>query len=837
MAGMGDVRVEESLHVKIAEAKNLVTPSVGNGGRNTFCTVKLDGEQIYQTSIAEKSLNPFYGEEFRGEIPRKFRHLSFYVYEHGTKNNKVIGKVSLRKQELYKYHGKDHWFPLIPVDSDTEVQGKVHLEIRFGEFLSTEPESLTSYRMIVKVVESSDLTVTNGACNPYAVVTLSYGKSRHKHEVKRTTVKKKTICPQFDETFWFSLENRAHQHDRNNYYIEDMFDAELSVSLWHDDTRVSREVLGGMFPGVFLGEMKISLTDLTSDGVHNAWYFLRARDNWKNQKQELGSIRLRISYTSDYVFPSEYYDHLRNVLLASSDTEPITSSAAYIFGDIVNNKQDAAQPLVRLFLHQGRLVPLISALARLEISKTVDPNTIFRGNTLVTKLIDELMKLVGLPYLKDTLKPAIDEICTTHVSCEIDVSRLKEGENLEDNMNQLKHYISLIFEAITCSGLVCPTPMCEVFHTLKQVAQQFFPGNNEVRYQVVSGFIFLRFFAAAILGPKLFDLRSDTQDEASHRTLTLVSKAIQGLGNLVSTKSSSLGLKEDYMVPVFVYMSDASHVDAVRMFLDIISSSARTNSIGGEIEAPIILKEGMMRKRAQGRKKFGVKNFKYRHFRLTNQSLSYSKTPDEDNLCVIPIEDILAVERLQEESFKMKYMFQVVQPLRVLYVQADNCVDEKQWLDILNKVCNTNRGRLKTYHPAAYMNGHWLCCKSMESGASGCIPVTGGLPITDIQVSIDIERELEKIHSLLLNNIEKLEQMQDACATQEVYAGEESLDYPKIEDTKTCFETLSKILRCVISLEQEHMQYRKLVQRETVLGSIDTPIGDDSLVFPSDTKL
>jgi len=29
-------------------------------------------------------------------------------------------------------------------------------------------------------------------------------------------------------------------------------------------------------------------------------------------------------------------------------------------------------------------------------------------------------------------------------------------------------------------------------------------------------------------------------------------------------------------------------------------------------------------------------------------------------------------------------------------------------LDILTKVCNTNKNRLKTFHPAAYLNGHWL---------------------------------------------------------------------------------------------------------------------------------
>ena len=53
-------------------------------------------------------------------------------------------------------------------------------------------------------------------------------------------------------------------------------------------------------------------------------------------------------------------------------------------------------------------------------------------------------------------------------------------------------------------------------------------------------------------------------------------------------------------------------------------------------------------------------------------------------------------------------MFQVIQPTRTLYIQANNCVEEKEWKHILNKVCNMNRNRLKVYHPGAYLRGHWL---------------------------------------------------------------------------------------------------------------------------------
>lgn len=108
----------------------------------------------------------------------------------------------------------------------------------------------------------------------------------------------------------------------------------------------------------------------------------------------------------------------------------------------------------------------------------------------------------------------------------------------------------------------------------------------------------------------------------------------------------------------------------------------------------------VMIKRAQGRKRFGRKNFKQRYFRLTTEDLTYSRTkgmcfimwqncvttrgwlflhcavpvclmlPGKEPLCCIPLDQILAVERLQEDSFKMKNMFQIVQPERALYIQV-----------------------------------------------------------------------------------------------------------------------------------------------------------------------
>lgn len=83
----------------------------------------------------------------------------------------------------------------------------------------------------------------------------------------------------------------------------------------------------------------------------------------------LGSLRLKIHYTADHVFPSAMYDRLRNLLLQSVNIQPITSSAVYILGEIVSSKMEAAQPLVRVLVHYGQLVSVMRALASHEISK------------------------------------------------------------------------------------------------------------------------------------------------------------------------------------------------------------------------------------------------------------------------------------------------------------------------------------------------------------------------------------------------------------------------------------------------------------------------------------
>ena len=96
---------------------------------------------------------------------------------------------------------------------------------------------------------------------------------------------------------------------------------------------------------------------------------------------------------------------------------------------------------------------LIQKLVKLEVDSTSDPNTLFRGNSLASKVIDEFMKLAGRSYLQRTLQGCVDEVSLLGFTlleinipcqifevrrqCEIDPSRLIERESDQRDVNMV----------------------------------------------------------------------------------------------------------------------------------------------------------------------------------------------------------------------------------------------------------------------------------------------------------------------------------------------------------------------------------------------------------------
>lgn len=143
---------------------------------------------------------------------------------------------------------------------------------------------------------------------------------------------------------------------------------------------------------------------------------------------------------------------------------------------------------------------------------------------------------------------------------------MSEAEVRDSSVEMLQSYLTSIIESIVSSVDQCPPVMRVAFKQLhKRVEEQFTEPENEVsvkqntqrgkrvsvfvvtftrslsrgslspfsdsssflqdvKYLAISGFFFLRFFAPAILTPKLFQLRDQHADTRTSRTLLLLAK-------------------------------------------------------------------------------------------------------------------------------------------------------------------------------------------------------------------------------------------------------------------------------------------------------------------------
>ncbi|XP_019859524.1 PREDICTED: ras GTPase-activating protein 3-like [Amphimedon queenslandica] len=566
-----------------------------------------------------------------------------------------------------------------------------------------------------------------------------------KSDTRKGIVHKRTIDPKFGEVFRFKL----GKDDKINDFI-------IRISLWHQ-----QQLMGD----VFLGQIHLSLSSLSLTGPHpprsyQAWYSLRPRSEYSPLK--IGSMRLLLIYHEDYILTSTTYQPLLN-LLVNSITEPdFQDTSLCILNEVSKDRSAMGLCIVNLFLQLNKFEELAHRLITVEVTSTSDPNTLFRGNSVASKVIDEFMKVVGQTYLHRTLQPCIDEIFEVKRSCEIDQSKLSEGENIDLNMTNLLFFVEKLMSAITSSARSCPSVMKRIFHLLRTLSVKQFPEfEDEVRFTSISGFIFLRFFAPAILNPKLFGLRPENPNQTVSRTLLLISKTIQNLGNVGARKRGSSMRKEDFMVPVLTELMDPQHMKSVKNYLDDLATVGKD-----EVHLTTPYREGYLVKRALARKKISVKNFKRRYFVLSDAGLSYSKARGDLIINVIPLEDMLAVERVDETAFNMKFMLQLIQPERVLYLQAKNSVDQLEWLSALAKACYVHHSdtMVSSVHRGSFTCSQWSCCGSHIVEQPGCQPVSLAIKLLAGTKRTSVERELNKIYRILLDSQERLIKLKDEAS-------------------------------------------------------------------------
>ncbi|TRY64833.1 hypothetical protein DNTS_004424 [Danionella cerebrum] len=656
-----------------------------------------------RTATVWKNLNPFWGEEYTLHLPTSFHTLAFYVMDEDTiSHDDVIGKISLTKDAIAAQHkGLDGWLNLRRVCPDEEIQGEIRLALNLNR---------DDKRLSCRVIEARDLAPRDisGTSDPFTRIIYN-NLNAETSIIKKTRFPRwdetlELCLEEAGEEHSGVIIVEVWDWDmvgKNDFLgkHKQIIGADCVVQV---EIPVSRLLRSGPLQGWF----RLMPLGTSGDDAGGKLGALRLNVRLMEERilpsvhyQPLMRLMLDAVISPSEVDEVTPLTLLEQVTTAESRQEVAMTLVKIYLGqglcvpfldrlntrEVQNTKTNLEVPMQAEHRHQvtPESLPGIDGacgskmqfyfvspwntstdkLSWFSVSPTADPNTLFRSNSLASKAMEQFMKAVGMLYLHQVLKPIIDRIFEEKKYIELDPCKINrsrrisfkasgsESEIRESSVCLLQSYLSSIMEAITSSVSQCPSIMRLVFKQLHARVQQRFPHiqHQDVKYLAISGFFFLRLFAPAILTPKLFHLRDQHADTRTSRTLLLLAKALQSVGNL----GLQLGHgKEQWMSPL--HPSILCSAMSVRGFLDklididhnsdsesycIKNHSRLTVTLRGSVLPEsrqrsvflpsVVLREGFLQKHhndgPQLLKRF---TFKKRYFWLSSETLSFAKSPD-----------------------------------------------------------------------------------------------------------------------------------------------------------------------------------------------------------------
>ncbi|XP_063153356.1 neurofibromin isoform X2 [Candoia aspera] len=234
---------------------------------------------------------------------------------------------------------------------------------------------------------------------------------------------------------------------------------------------------------------------------------------------------------------------------------------------------ELARVLVTLFDSRHLLYQLLWNMFSKEVELADSMQTLFRGNSLASKIMTFCFKVYGATYLQKLLEPLLRTVITSPewqpVSFEVDPTRLESTESLDSNQRSLLQMTEKFFHAIINSSTEFPPQLRSVCHCLYQVVSQRFPQNS---IGAVGSAMFLRFINPAIVSPYEAGILDKKPPPRIERGLKLMSKVLQSIANHV------LFTKEEHMRPFNDFVK--SNFDAARrFFLDIASDCPTSDTV------------------------------------------------------------------------------------------------------------------------------------------------------------------------------------------------------------------------------------------------------------------
>ncbi|RWS09353.1 neurofibromin-like protein, partial [Dinothrombium tinctorium] len=283
---------------------------------------------------------------------------------------------------------------------------------------------------------------------------------------------------------------------------------------------------------------------------------------------------------------ADRYEQLVQLVTMIGDKGELPIAMALASVVMTPQMDELARVFVTLFDAKHLLSPLLWNMFYKEVEVSDCMQTLFRGNSLGSKIMAFCFKIYGTSYLKSLLEPLIKPLVeqVTPLSYEADPARLEDGESVEENRSNLLSLTQKVFNAITSSADNFPPQLRSMCHCLYQVLNKRFP-NFPHNISAVGTVIFLRFINPAIgkinqiliqaqnypffiVSPYEMGIVDKQPNSKVKRGLMLMSKILQNIANHVEFS------KEQHMLPFNDFLR--SNFEAGRRWVMQITSDCET---------------------------------------------------------------------------------------------------------------------------------------------------------------------------------------------------------------------------------------------------------------------
>ncbi|NWX36057.1 SYT1 protein, partial [Notiomystis cincta] len=228
-----NVRRQE-LKVGVKQAVELKAMDSG-GTSDPYVIVYLtsDMKKRFETKVYRKTLNPIFNESFtfqvpQGEVSESTLVMQICDFNRFSKHD-IIGEVRLPLASVNLQHIMEQW-------SDLAVASKVEEE-HLGEICFSLRYVPSTGKLTVLILEAKQLKRmdSHGLSDPFVKVHLIM--NRKKWKKKKTSVKKNTLSPYFNEVFVFEVP------------LSQIQNVDVVISVWDHDKATGKEPIGKVLLG------------------------------------------------------------------------------------------------------------------------------------------------------------------------------------------------------------------------------------------------------------------------------------------------------------------------------------------------------------------------------------------------------------------------------------------------------------------------------------------------------------------------------------------------------------------------------------------------------------